>query len=144
MHQSSLKHCDRILGLSKHFRQRRTAFFRGTTRSDKGQRLARNVCDRFSIKPRLSSHHPPLGHAESARAICGPISPCSVRGTATTRQRGSRPSNHKTVCVDHFGATLFEGIPRRNSSRSRRFARDVNARHIKVVIPKYFETYCVE
>jgi L-ascorbate metabolism protein UlaG (beta-lactamase superfamily) len=55
----------------------------------------------------------------------------------------------KTVFVHHFDEwrnAFAEGIPERNSGRAQRFARDVNAidRQIKVVIPKYFETYAFE
>ena len=39
-------------GFVQHFRRRAHGIFRGSTRSDKGQRFALNVCDRFSIQPR--------------------------------------------------------------------------------------------
>ena len=55
----------------------------------------------------------------------------------------------KKVYVHHFDEwrnSISEGLPERNSSRAQRFARDVNSidKQIKVVIPKYFETYASE
>ena len=55
----------------------------------------------------------------------------------------------KTVYVHHFDEwrnAISEGIPERNLQRAQRFARDVNSidKQIKVVIPKYFETYAAE
>jgi L-ascorbate metabolism protein UlaG (beta-lactamase superfamily) len=55
----------------------------------------------------------------------------------------------KTVYVHHFDEwrnAISEGMPERNLKRAQRFARDVNSidKQIKVVIPKFFETYVVE
>jgi L-ascorbate metabolism protein UlaG (beta-lactamase superfamily) len=55
----------------------------------------------------------------------------------------------KTVYVHHFDEwrnSIAEGMPERNLRRAQRFARDVSAidKNIKVVIPKYFETYTLE
>ena len=55
----------------------------------------------------------------------------------------------QTVYVHHFDEwrnAISEGLPEKNSRRAQRFARDVNTidRHIKVVIPEYFETYALE
>jgi L-ascorbate metabolism protein UlaG (beta-lactamase superfamily) len=68
------------------------------------------------------------------------------RNDSATMLKALQP---QTVYVHHFDEwrnTVSEGIPERNSRRAQRFARDVNAidRHIKVVIPKYFETYALE
>jgi len=55
----------------------------------------------------------------------------------------------KTVYVHHFDEwrnSIAEGMPERNLRRAQRFARDVSAidKNIKVVIPKYFETFTLE
>jgi hypothetical protein len=55
----------------------------------------------------------------------------------------------KTVFVHHFdrqGLPFSDGVPEQVLSRTRRFARDVAAidKTIKVVVPKYFETYTLE
>ena len=55
----------------------------------------------------------------------------------------------KTVYVHHFDEwrnSISEGMPERSLRRAQRFARDVNSidKQIKVVIPKFFETYVVE
>jgi L-ascorbate metabolism protein UlaG (beta-lactamase superfamily) len=68
------------------------------------------------------------------------------RNDSATMLKALQP---QIVYVHHFDEwrnTVSEGIPERNSRRAQRFARDVNAidRHIKVVIPKYFETYALE
>jgi hypothetical protein len=55
----------------------------------------------------------------------------------------------KTIYVHHFDEwrnSIAEGMPESNARRAQRFARDVNAidKQIKVVIPKFFDTYVVE
>jgi L-ascorbate metabolism protein UlaG (beta-lactamase superfamily) len=55
----------------------------------------------------------------------------------------------KTVYVHHFDEwrnSISEGMPESNLRRAQRFVRDVNAidKQIKVVIPKFFETYTSE
>jgi L-ascorbate metabolism protein UlaG (beta-lactamase superfamily) len=55
----------------------------------------------------------------------------------------------KTVYVHHFDEwrnSISEGLPERNLRRAQRFARDVNSidKQIKVVIPKFFESYASE
>jgi L-ascorbate metabolism protein UlaG (beta-lactamase superfamily) len=55
----------------------------------------------------------------------------------------------KTVFVHHFdrqGLPFSDGVPEQVLGRTRRFARDVAAidKTIKVVVPKYFETYTLE
>ena len=55
----------------------------------------------------------------------------------------------QTVYVHHFDEwrnSIAEGMPERNLSRARRFARDVNSidKQIKEVIAKFFETYISE
>jgi L-ascorbate metabolism protein UlaG (beta-lactamase superfamily) len=55
----------------------------------------------------------------------------------------------KTVFVHHFdrqGLPFSDGLPEQVLGRTRRFARDVAAidKNIKVVVPKYFETYTLE
>jgi L-ascorbate metabolism protein UlaG (beta-lactamase superfamily) len=55
----------------------------------------------------------------------------------------------KTVFVHHFDRQRLpfsDGLPEQVLGRTRRFARDVAAidKNIKVVIPKYFETYTLE
>ena len=55
----------------------------------------------------------------------------------------------KTVYVHHFDEwrnSIAEGMPESNLRRAQRFARDVNSidKQIKVVIPKFFETYTSE
>jgi hypothetical protein len=42
--------------------------------------------------------------------------------------------------------SFAEGMPEQTMGRTRRFARDVAAidKNIKVVVPKYFETYALE
>jgi L-ascorbate metabolism protein UlaG (beta-lactamase superfamily) len=55
----------------------------------------------------------------------------------------------KTVFVHHFdrqGLPFSDGVPEQVLGRTRRFARDVAAidKNIKVVVPKYFETYTLE
>jgi L-ascorbate metabolism protein UlaG (beta-lactamase superfamily) len=55
----------------------------------------------------------------------------------------------KTVYVHHFDEwrnSIPEGMPESNLRRAERFARDVNAidKQIKVIIPKFFETYASE
>jgi L-ascorbate metabolism protein UlaG (beta-lactamase superfamily) len=52
----------------------------------------------------------------------------------------------KTVYVHHFDEwrnSISEGIPESNLRRAQRFVRDVNAidKQIRIVIPKFFETY---
>ena len=59
------------------------------------------------------------------------------------------PLQPKTVLLHHFDRQKLpfaDGMPEQVMGRTRRFARDVNAidRNIKVVIPKYFETYTLE
>lgn len=59
------------------------------------------------------------------------------------------PLQLKTVLLHHFDRwqlPFAEGLPDVTLGRGRRFARDVNTidKNIKVVIPKYFETYALE
>jgi L-ascorbate metabolism protein UlaG (beta-lactamase superfamily) len=60
-----------------------------------------------------------------------------------------KPLQPKTVFVHHFDRQYLafaDGMPDQVMGRTRRFARDVAAidKNIKVVIPKYFETYALE
>jgi L-ascorbate metabolism protein UlaG (beta-lactamase superfamily) len=55
----------------------------------------------------------------------------------------------KTVYVHHFDEwrnSIAEGMPESNLRRAQRFVRDVNAidKQIKVVIPKFFDSYALE
>ena len=55
----------------------------------------------------------------------------------------------KTVFVHHFDRQRLpfsDGVPEQVLGRTRRFARDIAAidKNIKVVVPKYFETYALE
>ena len=59
------------------------------------------------------------------------------------------PLQPKTVLLHHFDRQKLpfaDGMPEQVMGRTRRFARDVNAidKNIKVVIPKYFETYVLD
>jgi L-ascorbate metabolism protein UlaG (beta-lactamase superfamily) len=68
------------------------------------------------------------------------------RNDSATMLKALQP---KTVFVHHFDEwrnSFAEGIPERNVRRAQRFARDVSAidKNIKLMIPKYFETYALE
>jgi L-ascorbate metabolism protein UlaG (beta-lactamase superfamily) len=59
------------------------------------------------------------------------------------------PLELKTVLLHHFDRwqlPFADGLPDATLGRGRRFARDINTidKNIKVVIPKYFETYTLE
>jgi L-ascorbate metabolism protein UlaG (beta-lactamase superfamily) len=59
------------------------------------------------------------------------------------------PLQPKTVLLHHFDRwqlPFADGLPDAALGRGRRFARDINTidKNIKVVIPKYFETYTLE
>mgnify|MGYP003576058331 CR=1 FL=1 len=65
------------------------------------------------------------------------------RNDSATMLKALQP---QTVYVHHFDEwrnAFSEGLPESNLRRAQRFARDVNGieRNIKVIIPKYFETY---
>jgi L-ascorbate metabolism protein UlaG (beta-lactamase superfamily) len=60
-----------------------------------------------------------------------------------------KPLQPKTVLLHHFDRwqlPLAEGLPDATMGRARRFTRDVNAidNSIKVIIPKYFESYTLD
>ena len=146
IHQSSLKHCDRIPGLSSISDERRTAFSEGLPKPIKDKRSAlRSTC---AIDSRPNRDHPRITLLLGTLNLLAQFAVRYRLALSDEPQRLGNEAHGPPTIKPYVSIPLAqrysEGIPQRNSSRARRFARDVNARHIKVVIPKYFETYCVE
>ena len=114
MHQSSLKHCDRILGVQD-FDEGRTAFSEGLPEPIKDKRSAlRSTC---AIDSRSSRDYPRIILLLGTLNL---LAQFAVRYRLALSDEPQRlgneahgPPTTKPVCVDPFGATLF----RRNTTK---------------------------
>ena len=68
------------------------------------------------------------------------------RNDSATMLKALQPQTVYVHHSDEWRNAISEGIPEGNSRRAQRFARDVKAidRNIRLIIPKYFQTYVLE